>query len=178
MSEVDTIPVPHAEHIGAMGPPQDALAPNEAVVEPIAFEELAQSACHVIRRANLELARRFMATVGERHSIRPGVMGILMVTGANPGINQVDIAHQLGLDKANAAELIRSLETSHWIARRRSMLDRRRQGVYLTPLGVQRLAALRRDFREFERVTFANFSQDERDTLIALLRRIAFPAQN
>lgn len=149
--------------------------PNEAVTEAIIFDDLAQSICHVIRRANLELARRFMATVGDRHSIRPGVMGILTVTGANPGINQVDIAHQLGLDKANAAELIRSLETSNWIARRRSLQDRRRQGVYLTPLGVQRLHALRRDMCEFERVTFASFTQQEHEMLIALLRRIAFP---
>src|SRR5262245_24178556 len=141
--EVDTVPMTqtHVEPMGGMDAGKDSPFPNEAVVEPIIFDDLSQSICHVIRRANLELARRFMTAVGEQHSIRPGVMGILMVTGANPGINQVDIAHRLGLDKANAAELIRSLETSHWIARRRSMQDRRRQGVYLTPLGVQRLAA-------------------------------------
>lgn len=177
MTEVETIPVAHAEPLPALEPSAtETAARTEAVVEPLAFDDLAQSVCHVIRRANLELARRFMATVGERHSIRPGVMGILMVTGTNPGINQVDIANHLGLDKANAAELIRSLEASSWIARRRSMQDRRRQGVYLTPLGVQRLAALRRDFKEFERVMFAGFSHDERDALLVLLRRIAFPS--
>src|SRR5262245_49324645 len=116
------------------------IGADEAVAEPIALHDLSQSVCHVLRRANLELARRYMSMIGDRHSVRPGVMGILMVTGSNPGINQVDIAHQLGLDKANAAELIRSLEATNWIARRRSVQDRRRQGVYLTPLGVQRLA--------------------------------------
>jgi len=150
------------------------MGADEAVAEPIELDDLSQSVCHVLRRANLELARRYMATIGERHSVRPGVMGILMVTGANPGINQVDIAHQLGLDKANAAELIRSLETTNWIARRRSVQDRRRQGVYLTQLGVQRLGALRRDMREFERDTFSAFSNEERDTLVELLKRIAF----
>jgi DNA-binding MarR family transcriptional regulator len=150
------------------------ISTDEAVAEPIPLHDLSQSLCHILRRANLELARRYMATIGDRHSVRPGVMGILMVTGANPGINQVDIAHQLGLDKANAAELIRSLEASNWIARRRSMQDRRRQGVYLTPLGVQRLGALRRDMREFERDTFTGFSDEEREMLVELLKRIAF----
>jgi DNA-binding MarR family transcriptional regulator len=174
--ETDTVPSTLTESHGPLEGAKESRVSNEAVTEAIIFDDLAQSICHVIRRANLELARRFMATVGDRHSIRPGVMGILTVTGANPGINQVDIAHQLGLDKANAAELIRSLETSNWIARRRSLQDRRRQGVFLTPLGVQRLHALRRDMREFEHVTFAKFSQQEHETLIALLRRIAFPS--
>jgi DNA-binding MarR family transcriptional regulator len=156
----------------------DSLTDDDgsAIETPVELENLSRSVCHMIRRANLELARRFMSAVGHQHSIRPGVMGILMVTGANPGIGQVDIAHQLGLDKANAAELIRSLEAAKWITRKRSTKDRRRQGVYLTSAGVQRLLALHRDTRAFEEVLLSAFTQEERDTLLVLLKRVTFPA--
>jgi DNA-binding MarR family transcriptional regulator len=175
MDEVSTLDsVSGVESVPGIEASRASLPADEAVSEPIQFHELSQSVCHILRRANLELARKYMQLIGDRHSVRPGVMGILMVTGANPGINQVDIAHQLGLDKANAAELIRSLEATNWIARRRSMQDRRRQGVYLTPLGVQRLGALRRDMRDFERDMFSSFSTEERETLVELLKRIAF----
>jgi len=162
------------ESLSGLESSRASVSLDDAVSEPIELQDLSQSLCHVLRRANLELARRYMAIIGDRHSVRPGVMGILMVTGANPGINQVDIAHQLGLDKANAAELIRSLESTSWIARRRSTQDRRRQGVYLTSTGVKRLDSLRRDMRDFERDTFSSFSPEERDTLVELLKRIAF----
>jgi DNA-binding MarR family transcriptional regulator len=175
IDEISTLDsISSVESLSGIESTRGVINTDEAVAEPLQLHDLSQSVCHVLRRANLELARRYMATIGDRHSVRPGVMGILMVTGSNPGINQVDIAHQLGLDKANAAELIRSLEATNWIARRRSTEDRRRQGVYLTPLGVQRLGALRRDMREFERATLADFSDEERETLVELLKRIAF----
>jgi len=166
--------VPTADSHSGMESVRASAPLDEAVSEPIHIPDLSQFVCHILRRANLELARRYMASIGERHAVRPGVLGILMVTGQNPGINQVDIAHELGLDKANAAELIRSLEGCRWIARRRSTEDRRRQGVYLTPLGVERLSALRRDMLEFERATLVDFTTAERDTLVELLKRIAF----
>jgi DNA-binding MarR family transcriptional regulator len=157
-----------------------AVDPTEgegsAIETPVELGNLSRSVCHMIRRANLELARRFMSAVGHQHSIRPGVMGILMVTGMNPGIGQVDIAHQLGLDKANAAELIRSLEAEKWITRKRSTKDRRRQGVYLTAMGVQRLLALHHDTRKFEEGLLSSFSPEERDMLLVLLKRVTFPS--
>lgn len=142
------------------------------VAHAVSCEDVGQSMCHVIRRTNLELARSFAASVGDRYSIRPCLLGVLMVVGANPGLGQVDIANQLGLDKANAAELIRNLESNHFIARRRSQQDRRRQGVFLTPRGVQRLAELRRETHVFEQSTFACFTQEERDVLLQLLKRL------
>jgi DNA-binding MarR family transcriptional regulator len=153
----------------------DTPTESLAVLEPVELEDLSRSLCYVMRRANLELSRRFMAQVGQRHAIRPGITGILMVTGANPGIGQVDIAQQLGLDKANAADLIRSLEAAHWITRKRSSEDRRRQGVYLTQMGLQRLQAIYRDTQEFEKTMFAQLTQEERNVLLTLLRRVAFP---
>ena len=135
---------------------------------------LTGSVGYLIRRAQLDLTRQFLAGVGARNDIQPGAFSVLTLTGANPGIDQVQVAERLGLDKANVATLIRSLVKADWLARRRITHDRRCQGVFLTPQGVCRLAALKREMRELEHHFCAALNESERATLAALLGRICF----
>lgn len=135
---------------------------------------LESSVGYLLRRAQLELSRQFMHTVGTRNGIRPGAFGALVLASANPGIDQMQIATMLGLDKANVASLIRDLVRGGWLARRRVARDRRCQGVFLTPGGVGKLAALKREIRDLDQSFCRSLSDSERTTLVRLLARVCF----
>ena len=97
-----------------------------------------------IRRAQIALWRDFNRNVAEG-DVRPGVFSALLLAHANPGIAQVEIGNQLGIDKASVVTLIDRMEDAGWVVRKRSSDDRRRQGIFLTPAGSKTCRALRRE---------------------------------
>ena len=124
-----------------------------------------------IRRAQIALWRDFNRNVAEG-DVRPGVFSALLLANANPGIAQIDIANQLGIDKASVVSLVDRMEHAGWVQRKRSTEDRRRQGIFLTPAGVKACRALRKEMIEHERKFVDRFTEQELRTLIALLRRL------
>src|SRR6478752_8929879 len=89
-----------------------------------------------IRRAQIALWRDFNRNVAEGY-VRPGVFSALLLAHANPGIAQIEIANQLGIDKASVVALVDRMEDAGWVTRKRSTDDRRRQGIFLTPAGTR-----------------------------------------
>jgi DNA-binding MarR family transcriptional regulator len=104
--------------------------------------------------------------------VRPGVFSALLLAHANPGIAQIQIANQLGIDKASVVALIDRMEDAGWMTRRRSTDDRRRQGIYLTPAGTKTCRALKKEMIDHERKFVSRYTDQELRTLIALLRRL------
>ncbi|HEU4485700.1 MAG TPA: MarR family transcriptional regulator, partial [Povalibacter sp.] len=72
-----------------------------------------------IRRAQIALWRDFNRNVAEG-DVRPGIFSALLLANANPGIAQIDIANQLGIDKASVVSLIDRMEHAGWVQRKRS----------------------------------------------------------
>jgi DNA-binding MarR family transcriptional regulator len=124
-----------------------------------------------LRRAQIALWRDFKNTVGN-DGVQPGVFSLMMLAELNPGIAQVDLASQLYLDKATIVALVDRLERRGWVQRRRSTVDRRRQGVHLTAAGRRWLGARRHDMLVHEQRFTSLFSAAELRQLLALLRRI------
>jgi DNA-binding MarR family transcriptional regulator len=124
-----------------------------------------------IRRAQIVLWRDFAHTVAEG-VIRPGMFSALALARANPGIAQVELASELGIDKASMVGLIDRLEDAGWILRTRSSEDRRRQGITLTPTGQQTYKALKREMLDHERKFAELYSKQEREQLVKLLQRL------
>jgi DNA-binding MarR family transcriptional regulator len=124
-----------------------------------------------IRRAQIALWRDFNRNVAEGY-VRPGVFSALLLAHANPGIAQIQIANQLGIDKASVVALIDRMEDAGWMTRRRSTDDRRRQGIYLTPAGTKTCRALKKEMIDHERKFVSRYTDQELRTLIALLRRL------
>ena len=124
-----------------------------------------------LRRAQVVLARDFQKQVGQG-KVRPVVFCILVLAEAQPGIAQVDLTRQLALDKASVVALIDRIEGAGLVERRRSTLDRRRQGLFLTPLGLQRLKSLKDEVARHERRFLERYSPEELAILIGLLRRL------
>jgi DNA-binding MarR family transcriptional regulator len=127
-----------------------------------------------IRRAQIALWRDFNRNVAEGF-VRPGVFSALLLANANPGIAQIEIGNQLGIDKASVVTLVDRMEDAGWVTRKRSTDDRRRQGIFLTPAGVKTCRALRKEMIEHERKFVSRYTDQELRTLIALLRRLHDP---
>lgn len=124
-----------------------------------------------IRRAQIALWRDFNRNVAEGY-VRPGVFSALLLAQANPGIAQIEIGNQLGIDKASVVTLVDRMEDAGWVTRKRSTDDRRRQGIFLTPAGIKTCRSLRKEMIEHERKFVSRYTDQELRTLIALLRRL------
>lgn len=127
-----------------------------------------------IRRAQIALWRDFNRNVAEGY-VRPGIFSALLLAMANPGIAQIEIANQLGIDKASVVSLVDRMEDAGWVTRQRSTEDRRRQGIYLTPAGAKACRALKKEMIDHERKFVSRYTDQELRTLIALLRRLHDP---
>ena len=127
-----------------------------------------------IRRAQIALWRDFNRNVAEGY-VRPGVFSALLLARANPGIAQIEIANQLGIDKASVVALVDRMEDAGWVERRRSSEDRRRQGIFLTAAGAKTCRSLKTEMIDHERKFVSRYTDQELRTLIALLRRLHDP---
>src|ERR1700761_6580066 len=125
-------------------------AKRAAVTPPINTGLLPNLLGYNLRRAQIALWRDFNRTVREG-DVRPGVFSLLILVDANPGIAQIDLANQLDIDKATIVGLVHRLERQHWVVRKTSTVDRRRQGVYITPAGRNTLKNLREEMLEHEK---------------------------
>lgn len=124
-----------------------------------------------IRRAQIALWRDIHRKVG-RGGVRPGLFSILVLASANPGVAQIQLARQLAIDKASVVALVDRLERAGLIARRRSTVDRRRQGIFVTALGARRLKILKREMMSHEKRFLDRMTEAEAQQLIGLLRRL------
>ena len=139
--------------------------------QPIAVGILPNLIGYNVRRAQIALWRDFSRTVGQGE-IRPALFSLLILVEANPGIAQFELAHALDLDKATVVGLLHRLQRRQWLTRRRSLEDRRRHGVFLTPRGQEALDRLREEMIEHEKRFTRLFTRDELTQLFAYLRRI------
>ena len=142
-----------------------------ATARPIAVGVLPNLIGYNIRRAQIALWRDLTRTVGHRE-IRPAVFSLLILVEANPGIAQIELAEQLDIDKAAIVGLIHRLQRNDWVVRRRSLEDRRRQGIFLTSRGQDFLDKYRAQMLEHEKRFTRLFTREELAQLFAYLRRI------
>ncbi|MEP7311803.1 MAG: MarR family winged helix-turn-helix transcriptional regulator [Pseudomonadota bacterium] len=124
-----------------------------------------------VRRAQVAIWRDFVRTVA-RGQIRPALFSVLVLAEANPGIAQIQLAQQLAIDKASVVALIDKLERARLITRRRSTVDRRRQGLFISTLGARRLKVLKRDIARHERRFLDRLNAAEARQLFRLLQRL------
>lgn len=124
-----------------------------------------------IRRAQIALWRDFNRNVAEGY-VRPGIFSALLLAKANPGIAQIEIANQLGIDKASVVSLVDRMEDAGWVVRKRSTEDRRRQGIFLTSAGVKACRSLKKEMLDHEQKFVSRYTDHELRQLISLLRRL------
>jgi DNA-binding MarR family transcriptional regulator len=124
-----------------------------------------------LRRIQNDLSRTFAERVG-RKELRPGGFSALALIAANPGLSQTTLSREIGFDKATVVAIIDSLEHLGWAERRRSLTDRRRHSLAITPKGEKALARLREIAMANEERLHTLLSEEEQAELFRLLDKI------
>jgi len=124
----------------------------------------------------LRLAQRaifddFADAMGELE-VSPGLFGMLVIIEANPGLKQTELAHAAHLDRSSLVPALDKLEARRLVTRRASPDDRRVNGLWLTSEGSALLKRLKQRVARHEQRLARNLSPVERETLVALLRRL------
>ena len=122
-----------------------------------------------LRLAQRAIFADFADTVGES-GISPGLFGILVVIGENPGLTQQALANAAHLDRSSVVTVLDKLEDRGLVERRAA--DRRSNGLFLAEKGTALLRELKRKVASHERRVVQNLSATEREQLVALLQRI------
>jgi DNA-binding MarR family transcriptional regulator len=122
-----------------------------------------------LRLAQRAIFADFADTAGES-GISPGLFGILVVIGENPGLTQQALANAAHLDRSTVVTVIDKLEDRGLVERRAA--DRRSNGLFLADKGAALLRGLKRKVAQHERRVVRNLSARERAQLVALLQRI------
>jgi DNA-binding MarR family transcriptional regulator len=156
--------------------PRSPSAPKDAPARgtpspPINVSLLPNLLGYNVRRAQIALWRDLTRSLGERE-VPPAVFSLMVLVEANPGIAQIELANQLDVDKATIVGLVNRLQRQKWVTREQSSIDRRRQGIFLTPRGQRELDELRKIMIEHEARFTRLFSAEELAQLFAYLRRI------
>lgn len=134
-------------------PPRSANAVND---EHLDLGKLGNFIGFRLRRIQNQLSSAF-TTESVEHGLRPGEFSALALISANPGLSQVKLAREVGLDKSAAVTVVDDLERLGFAERRPSPGDRRRHALHTTASGE---AALEKMFARLEAV--------EQDVLNAL----------
>lgn len=102
---------------------------------------------------------------------------ILDVLSKNDGLSQREIAEALGIRPQSASEAIASMEGQGLIEKRTNALDKRSSLIYITQAGRQRQIDLRNERIENARRIFEPLTEEEKNTLLALLNKAATALQ-
>ena len=124
-----------------------------------------------VRMANVAIYRDFTAAMAKL-DITQRQAATLSLVEANPGTSQVAIASKLNSDRATIMAMVDRLEARGLLTRTRSREDRRRQELYLTPLGQKVCKDARALIAEHERRFTNLFSKAELDAFIEALKRV------
>lgn len=124
-----------------------------------------------LRRIQNQLSRDF-AQVTDRYQLRQGLFSALAIISANPGLSQIMLAREVGLDKSLAVMVVDELEKRGWAERRRSTTDRRRHALFTTPAGEAWLAEIFPALESVEHDVLETLGDADRRILSSLLDRV------
>lgn len=127
-----------------------------------------------LRCAQVAVFQDFKHVVGGAE-ISPPQFGALMLIEANPGISQSAIAAALRFDRSTLVQIIDRLEERGLVVRAVAAHDRRSHALKLTEAGNHQLAELKRLVDAHESQITKRLNPTEKQTLVALLRRIYQP---
>lgn len=102
---------------------------------------------------------------------------ILDLLSKNEGLSQREIADKLSIRPQSASEAIASMESQGLVEKRTNEQDKRSSLVYITQAGRDRQIALRSERVENARRIFEPLNDAEKDTLFALLHKVAAAMQ-
>lgn len=126
---------------------------------------------HLIRRAHQLAVGIFMDETAS-FEVTPVQFAILNALIDAPGEDQVTLARKVAFDAATSGSVIGRLEAKGWVRREADTNDRRRKLLWITPQGVRVAQEMKRAVARVQTRVLAPLRPDEREQLIALLKRL------
>jgi DNA-binding MarR family transcriptional regulator len=134
--------------------------------------QLDQAPGHLLRRAQQRAVELFAAELGS-DGPTPQQFALLLAIGQNPGISQVGLVREIGVDRSTLAEMVQRLARRGLIVRRRTPSDGRENALSLSAAGARLLArALPAVIRTQQRI-LAPIPARQRKAALQLLRLMA-----
>jgi len=125
-----------------------------------------------LRLAQVRVFRDFMRNVPP-HDVSPGLLGMLMLIEANPGLTQSALAAAVELDRSTMVGVIDRMEARGWVERRVTRNDRRAYQLILTPAGAAAVDQFKNLVAAHEKRILSGLSEPETRILHDLLTRVA-----
>jgi DNA-binding MarR family transcriptional regulator len=149
--------------------PYRNTAPTRRSARAIALDALDGHLGYFIRRAQIWVFQDFIRTLG-RIDVSPAQYSVLVVTGANRGLSQSELAKTLGIERARLVRLLHRLQERGLIVRLPSSADGRRHALQLTPPGRLLLARARTLAARHEKTLRERLGNERHKMLLETLR--------
>jgi DNA-binding MarR family transcriptional regulator len=104
--------------------------------------------------------------------ITPVQFGALSILAASPGLDQSTLGAELGIDRANIADVIARLSTGGYVTRHNSQSDRRVKNIYITEAGTALLHEANARFRNVQSRLLGPLTPQDRATFITLTMQL------
>ena len=135
----------------------------------IALDALNAHLGYFIRRAQIWVFGDFIRTL-ESIDVSPAQYSVLVVTGANRGLSQAELAATLGIERARLVRLLHRLEDRSLVQRLPSSADGRRHALRLTSQGRSLLARAKALAARHEKRLAEKLGDERHKMLLAALR--------
>ena len=126
---------------------------------------------YAMRRAQLKVFQHLVNRLSA-HDLRPAQFSAMAIIDQNPGLMQADLARALAIEPPQLVPLLNKLESRALAVRVRCKPDKRSYGIFLSKSGEQLLKELKQVAMESDIESTGALSDDERDTLLKLLRKV------
>ena len=104
--------------------------------------------------------------------ISKGQFAYFIIISQNEGINQQQLASLMNVGKASVTKAIKILHEQGLIERKINYSDQRNFNLYISDKGLQHIGMFNDLSAKVNQVMFKNFSENDKDTLIALLKKL------
>jgi DNA-binding MarR family transcriptional regulator len=103
---------------------------------------------------------------------KSGEFSALAIISANPGLSQVELSDEVGLDRGSVVAMVDDFEQRGWARRERAADDRRRNLLFVTPAGQKMLEQMFQAAKANEVIIHGVLSDQEFDHLCDMLDRL------
>jgi DNA-binding MarR family transcriptional regulator len=118
------------------------------------------------------VGHRLLVEALAEHDLRLPHFAVMAALGDFGPAPQHELADRLAMNRSHLVGYLDEVERRGYVRRERDPADRRRQQVTLTPAGRAQVKRLREVARRSQDAFLDTLSPAERDTLVALLRRV------
>ncbi len=135
------------------------------------FRDLSSRPGYLIRRLHQIHVAIFLEECRE-HNLTPVQFGVLTVLYESEALDQITIAGQLGIDRNNAADVIRRLEKRGLLERPKVVKDRRAKLARITPAGHEVVDRMQPQMIKAQRRLMEPLDDHEYGQLMALMTKV------